>query len=322
MARNGSGTMSATNSFSSGSQIASSPMNANFTDIASEITNSLPRDGQAGMTGQMKAANGTVAAPGVTFDSDTDTGFYRSAGNTIGVAAGGAAVGSFSSSGYADANGLVVVGLPTGLGPLPWSSTTAPTGWVRCNGRTIGSASSGATERANADCEDLFEHLWTNFADGVCAVSTGRGASAAADWSANKTIAMLDLRGRAVFGTDDMGNSAASRLGTIVTTPTTIGSVGGTETHTLTTAESAAHTHTATTSSDGAHTHTTTLRFTALGAGSAVNGYHVEEVNGSESKTTSSNGAHTHTLTTTSTGGGGAHTNLPPAIVLPYIMKL
>src|SRR5690606_10070133 len=39
----------------------------------------------------------------------------------------------------------------TGDLKIRWS-TTAPTGWVRVNGRTIGSAASGASERANADC--------------------------------------------------------------------------------------------------------------------------------------------------------------------------
>src|SRR5262249_43017934 len=33
-------------------------------------------------------------------------------------------------------------------------------GYVRLNGRTIGSAVSGATERANADCQSLFQELW------------------------------------------------------------------------------------------------------------------------------------------------------------------
>jgi hypothetical protein len=33
-------------------------------------------------------------------------------------------------------------------------------GFVRLNGRTIGSATSGATERANSDCQALFNFLW------------------------------------------------------------------------------------------------------------------------------------------------------------------
>ena len=42
------------------------------------------------------------------------------------------------------------------------------TGWVRDNARTIGSATSGATERANADCQALFEYLWNNFSNTLC----------------------------------------------------------------------------------------------------------------------------------------------------------
>jgi microcystin-dependent protein len=105
------------------------------------------------------------------------------------------------------------------------------TGWVRANGRTIGSVTSGGTERANADTEDLFLYLWTNFSNSLCAVSGGRGGSAAADWSANKTIATLDMRGRAPFGLDDMGNSAAGVLA--AGTPTSAASTVGAETVTL-----------------------------------------------------------------------------------------
>jgi hypothetical protein len=83
-------------------------------------------------------------------------------------------------------------------------------GFVRANGRTIGSASSGASERANADCQPLFEYLWT--VDSSLVVSTGRGASANADWVANKTIALPDWRGRALAALDNMGNSASGRL--------------------------------------------------------------------------------------------------------------
>ncbi len=78
MARNGSGTYSVLNSFASGDTISSATMNANFADVGSEITNSLARDGQTTMTGQIKAANGTAALPGITFGADPDIGFYRS----------------------------------------------------------------------------------------------------------------------------------------------------------------------------------------------------------------------------------------------------
>ncbi len=85
--------------------------------------------------------------------------------------------------------------------------TGVHTGFVRQNGRTIGSATSGATERANADAQPLFEYLWTT--DPYAVVSTGRGASANADWVANKTIQLPDARNRALAGLGDMGNTDA-----------------------------------------------------------------------------------------------------------------
>lgn len=117
--------------------------------------------------------------------------------------------------------------------------TTAPAGWVRSNGRTVGSATSGATERANSDCQALFLLLWAQ--DSTLSVSGGRGGTAAGDWAANKTIALPDLRGRALVGLDTMGNSAAS----VLTGIDTIGEAAGAETVVLTEAQLPPHTHAA-----------------------------------------------------------------------------
>lgn len=105
------------------------------------------------------------------------------------------------------------------------------TGFVRCNGRTIGSASSGATERANADTQTLFEYFWG--VDANLAVSGGRGASAAADYAANKALTLPDCRGRALVSLADMGNSAASWLTSTYfgATVTTLGAVSTTTDH-------------------------------------------------------------------------------------------
>lgn len=110
------------------------------------------------------------------------------------------------------------------------------TGWVRDNGRTIGSSTSPATERANADCEALFAWLWNNYSNTFCPVSTGRGVSASADWSANKTIQLLDFRDCVPGGLDDMGNTAAGGLDdapVVSGDATTAGSVLGGNTTTL-----------------------------------------------------------------------------------------
>jgi len=359
MPRNGSGTYAVPTSFTSGSTISSSSVNANFTDVGSELSNSLPRDGQAAMTGQFKAASGTAAAPGLTFGSDTDTGFYRKSADTIGVAVGGAEVGEFSSKGTSF--------IPAGM-IAPYIATTAPSGWVRANGRTIGNAASSATERANADTQTLYELLWNSYSDSVCAVSSGRGSTAALDYAANKTITLPDLRGRSWFGLDDMGNTPAARIGTVLTTPTTNGTSGGTETVTLSSSEMPAHTHdlsshthsvsgtTGTQSADhthgagtlaadssGAHTHTESAPSGSVAAGTGGN----SAVAGGTTTNTGSNGAHVHTIsgstgttsanhdhtfsatsgtpsnnTSGSTGSTSAHSNMPPAFLGTFIIKL
>lgn len=106
---------------------------------------------------------------------------------------------------------------------IAWS-TAARTGAVRLNGNTIGSAASGATERANADTADLFTFCWNNFSDFYCPVSGGRGASAAADFAANKTLTLLSGQGKALFGSDTMGGTVANISQRSTTINTTNGS--------------------------------------------------------------------------------------------------
>lgn len=128
--------------------------------------------------------------------------------------------------------------------------STAGDGWVLCSG-TIGKAGSSATRRANADCEDLFTLLWNSMADAQAPVSGGRGASAAADFAAGKTIQLVDTRGRVFVGIDytiggnyanaiNPGGTGASNLDA-----QTLGAGGGVDRHTLTGAQSgtSAHSH-------------------------------------------------------------------------------
>ena len=103
----------------------------------------------------------------------------------------------------------------------------APPGYVLADGRTIGSASSGATNRANADCEALFSLLWTVMPtlpiytfEGVAST---RGANAAADFAANKQLTIFDARGRVLAGLDNMGGAAAG----VLPTWTAMGQSGG-----------------------------------------------------------------------------------------------
>jgi hypothetical protein len=88
----------------------------------------------------------------------------------------------------------------------------ALTGWVIINGTTIGSATSGATQRANPDTQPLFLYLWQNCIDAHCPVVGGRGATAIADFNANKQITLPDMRGKSFIGRDCMGSGCAGLL--------------------------------------------------------------------------------------------------------------
>lgn len=116
-------------------------------------------------------------------------------------------------------------------------TSEALAGWTKLNGQTIGSASSGASGRANADTLNLFTYFWQNCTDAHCPVLTGRGASAAADFAANKQLTVPDWRARIPVGLDDMGNTPAGILKTVnmagSDTVTTPGGLGGQAVHSL-----------------------------------------------------------------------------------------
>lgn len=98
--------------------------------------------------------------------------------------------------------------VPTGA-VWQFALASAPTGWIKANGQTIGSAASGATGRANADTEALFTALWNDTTNTSLVIQTSagapttRGASAAADFAANKRMPLPDLRAEFVRGLDD-----------------------------------------------------------------------------------------------------------------------
>lgn len=85
---------------------------------------------------------------------------------------------------------------------------SAPYGWVRMDNQSIGSATSGATNRANQDTFPLYKTLWDAISDTYAPVSTGRGASAVADFAANKTLTLTRSLGRVLAGANPNFNSA------------------------------------------------------------------------------------------------------------------
>lgn len=257
-------------------------------------------------------------------------------------------------------DGLLVIGPSSGAGASPSVDATtviatgdvkakygtgALSGFVRLNGRTIGSATSGASERANSDVQTLFEYLWTT--DANLTVSTGRGGSANADWLANKTIALPDFRGRVPAALDDMGNSAASRLTSTYfgTSAIVLGAAGGAENYTLQAADTpvVAHTHAAgtlaydhqvTVSIDGWGTQggppngstSVTAGRMVVGSGGVEGTEQLESLRSSNANQTFTLGGSTATpggsTASASAAAAGAHKIVQPTILVTYYIKL
>jgi hypothetical protein len=179
MPRNGSGTASVPNTFADGQPVLAGGHNANYADIAAELSNSLALDGQSTMAGQFKAASGSVALPGIAFGSDTDSGLYRIGGDNIGIACAGAKVLDIATAGLGitgaltattnitatgtvtgatvaassamTKNGVAVEAFPSGTAMM-FVQTSAPTGWTKSvthNDKALrvvsGTASSGGS---------------------------------------------------------------------------------------------------------------------------------------------------------------------------------
>lgn len=209
-------------------------------------------------------------------------------------------------------------------GDWKWRPTSETlTGWVKGNAQTIGSATSGATQRANADTQNLFVYLWQNCPNTHCPVSGGRGASALADFQANKTIGLPDMRSRSPVGLDDMGNAAAGIiLASNVTSgngdgPTTPGAWGGEANHLLSLLEAPRGQFTF---NDGRHNHNLYIPGTGntFGFGGGPNDF-CPQGNPGTNWTTSSNSSN---CSITDQAGGGAHNNMHPFMVGTWFVKL
>jgi microcystin-dependent protein len=222
--------------------------------------------------------------------------------------------GGGGGGGTVDATTILATGdmkVVYGSGPL--------TGFVRCNGRTIGSASSGASERANSDVQALFEYFWG--VDPNLSVSGGRGASANADWVANKTMTLPDCRGRVIAGDDAMGNSAAGRLTDALAGIDGFPDAGGAQTRTLVTANLPPYTPTVASASVSVTSTVSNIQQNGLGTVSDNFGGGSTDVPRNNPSAIASTG----TASITMNAQGGTSTpfvTVQPTIVMTFYIKL
>ncbi len=155
----------------------------------------------------------------------------------------------------------------------PNFKATIPSGWLECGGQAVSRATYSA----------LF-----------LAIGTFYGAG-----DGSTTFNLPDLRGRALFGKDNMGGTTANRLTTANggLDGVTLGAVGGGESVTLASGEMPSHTHTISQKTSGTG-----------GADKLV-----------------SSGTYAISIAVVATsdavGGGGSHKNIPPAMVTNFIIK-
>lgn len=197
-------------------------------------------------------------------------------------------------------------------------STGSLSGYVRANSRTIGNASSGATERASADCEALFILLW---ADATLTVTGGRGANASSDWAASKQISLPDVRNRVLAGLASMGAAAANLLTGLDggETADTLGATVGVGNVTLTTAQMPKHKHTGSTDTDS-HRHGYHDDYVG-DSGPGIQAGTGRDLYAGDNRNTDSY-SHAHGFETNQAGNSEAHTNTQPTLLATIYIKL
>jgi microcystin-dependent protein len=167
---------------------------------------------------------------------------------------------------------------------MPYAGSSAPSGWLLCYGQVVSRTSYAA----------LFAVIGTGFGGG----------------DGSTTFNVPDLRGRAVFGLDNMGGAAAGRITSAGSgiLGTTLGAVGGDE-------HMQAHGHSASVSDPG-HAHSLNLYDAGTGNGPLANAGNGDFF-GTAAVTAGATGVG---VSIGNTGSGGSQ-NMPPAIVLNFLIK-
>ena len=226
---------------------------------------------------------------------------YQSASGTTAMLAAGTAGNLLQSNGTSAPSWVASPGVPTGS-VFPYIASTAPTGYLLADGSAV-SRTTYAT---------LFAVIGTSY-------GAGNGST---------TFNVPDMRGRFPLGSGTGTGLNASGTGApsgTTQTARSLGQWGGEETNLLTTKEMPSHNHNGATQGAGSHYHTfgkPALSYVSPNGTTTVSVpsgtmHRFSDSDGVNDTDTAAN--HTHTID--SQGGGGRHNNVPPFVVLNFIIK-
>lgn len=190
---------------------------------------------------------------------------------------------------------------------FPFAGSVAPSGFLLCDGSVYNTA----------DYPVLFSVIASAFNIGGEAAGTFR---------------VPDIRGRVIAGRDNMGGTAAGRITTAAAgfDGTTLGAAGGAPNVALSSAQIPPHNHPVFLNDPG-HTHaTSTAGLKLLGPGSSngftsgsLGEYTLALANAATDITVgdTAGGVGTANQTAQNVGGGNAHANMQPTLIMHYIIK-
>lgn len=260
------------------------------------------------MTAELPLANA-----GFSYSSDPNTGMHRTGADAQAIECGGVDIVNVATTGVSVTGDISATGvikqagfalIPIGLGPLPWSRTAAPPGWVLCNGEPL-SRTTYADLWAVAQAEiALSNALYTN----------GNGTT---------TFTVADMCGRLPAGADNIGGIVRkNRLTSATITPdaTAYGASGGVQTVTIAQANLPAATLT-TTINDPGHPHIFGQTVRLFGSAQTGGTLVVAQFNnGTDGSVTIASNTTGITASTALGGSGTATTNVQPTIITNYII--
>lgn len=321
--------ISVTNSGSEGSVYITQSANLSSSKAVFRLTNTAAAtSGDGGLHVNFSNASATIPALLVSYKGFTNFGVYpdvvslprrtTAERNAVSSAPNGSVLYNTTTKTHETYTGerWTVLGVPPGA-MLPFAGTSAPAGYLGCDGAAVSR---------------------TNYAALFLAIGTTWGVG-----DGSTTFNVPDMRRRAAIGSG----------GTQIQGPATaVGNVGGVEEQSLTTAQLASHSHTGTTGINSAsHTHNGSIAGGGvhshriyqgtLGAGANTvistglsgapsydqdNNVGLDWVEDSTSHTHSitigtQSSNHTHDITTATAGSGSAHNNMQPSAVVLYIIK-